>query len=274
MASVSSAKRGRGQQKHYWTSTEDTILVESLLELHSDPTWRADTGFKNGYLGKIEVMIEAKLPSGFEWNEEKMMLAYEKSAYDETTKGKKDASGLYDKPFPHYHSLGEIYAKDRVVGANAGNADDDEEDVRLEDANVNQHEGEDESRNDYDTSFSVPNIQQQRNAESNTSNISRKRARVGDEMAKQFSIMAKAIADMGPKLDGLVHALSTDINLTEMQQKLDGELSKMEFLAPMELFKVTNFLAKEHDLLRVFFKMSDERKSAYVTTQAWMHNDI
>ncbi|CAN6553842.1 unnamed protein product [Malus baccata var. baccata] len=85
-------------------------------------------------------------------------------------------------------------------------------------------------------------------------------------MAKQFSIMAKAIADVGPKLDGLVHVLSTDINLTKMQQKLDSELTKMEFLAPMDLFKVTNFLAKEHDLLRVFFNMSDERKSAYVTT--------
>ncbi|XP_050138455.1 uncharacterized protein LOC126614828 isoform X2 [Malus sylvestris] len=205
-----------------------------------------------------------------------MMLACEKSAYDEAKKGKKDASGLYDKPFPHYHSLGEIYAKDRDVGANAGNADDDEEEVRLEDANVNQHEGEDESGNDFDTSFSVPNTQQQRNAESNTSNISRKRARVADEMAKQFSIMAKAIADVGPKLDGLVHALSTDINLTEMQQKLDSELTKMEFLSPMDLFKVTNFLAKEHDLLKVFFNMSDERKSAYVTTllQTWMHNDI
>ncbi|CAN6708654.1 unnamed protein product [Malus baccata var. baccata] len=306
MASVSSVKRGRGQHKHYWTTTEDTILVESLLELHGDPTWRADTGFKNGYLGKIEVMMEAKLPrcglkasphiesriktlkatyfaltellalSGFEWNEEKMMLACEKSAYDEATKGKKDASGLYNKPFPHYHSLGEIYAKDRDVGANAGNADDDEEEVRLEDANVNQHEGEDESGNDFDSSFSVPNTQQQRNAESNTSNISRKKARVADEMAKQFSIMAKAIADVGPKIDGLVHALSTDINLTEMQQKLDSELTKMEFLSPMDLFKVTNFLAKEHDLLRVFFNMFDERKNAYVTTllQTWMHNDI
>ncbi|RXH83762.1 hypothetical protein DVH24_006015 [Malus domestica] len=225
---------------------------------------------------KYFALTELLALSGFEWNEEKMMLACEKSAYDEATKGKKDASGLYDKPFPHYHSLGEIYAKDRAMGANAGNADDDEEEVRLEDANVNQHEGEDESGNDFDTSFSVPNTQQQRNAESNTSNISRKRTRVADEMAKQFSIMAKAIADVGPKIDGLVHALSTDINLTEMQQKLDSELTKMEFLSPMDLFKVTNFLAKEHDLLRVFFNMSDERKSAYVTTllQTWMHNDI
>ncbi|RXH97394.1 hypothetical protein DVH24_007740 [Malus domestica] len=61
MSAASSAKRGKGQQKHYWTTTEDTILVESLLELHSDPTWRADTSFKNSYLGKIEAMMEAKL---------------------------------------------------------------------------------------------------------------------------------------------------------------------------------------------------------------------
>ncbi|CAN6685443.1 unnamed protein product [Malus baccata var. baccata] len=204
MSAASSVKRGRGQQKHYWTTTEDTIL-------------RADTGFKNGYLGKIEAMMEAKLLgcglkasphieshiktlkekyfaltellalSGFEWNEEKMMAC---------------------------------------------------EKIRLEDANANQNEGQDESGNDFDISFS--------------------RARVGDEMAKEFSIMAKAIADVGPKLDGLVHAL------------------KMEFLSPMELFQVTNFLAKEHDLMRVFFNMSDERKSAYVTTllQTWMHNDV
>ncbi|CAN6562247.1 unnamed protein product [Malus baccata var. baccata] len=241
-----------------WGTAEYTILVESLLELHSVPTWQADTGFKNGYLGKIEAMMEAKLPgcglkvcpyiesriktlkakyfaltellslSEFEWNEEKMMLVCEKSVYDETVKGKKDASGLYDKPFPHYHSLGEIHAKDRVVGANAGNANDDEEEVRFEDANVNQNEGKDENGNDFDTSFSVPNTQQQRNiAEVNTSNSGHNRARVGDEMAKQFSITAKAIGDVGPKLDGLVHALSTNKNLIEMQQKLDSEFCKM-----------------------------------------------
>ncbi|KAB2607171.1 ATPase WRNIP1 [Pyrus ussuriensis x Pyrus communis] len=141
---------------------------------------------------KYFALTELLALSGFEWNEEKMML------------GKKDASGLYYKPFPHYHNLGEIYAKDCAVGANAGNVDDDEEEVRLEDANVNQNEGEDESGYDFDTSFLVPNTQQQRNAE------------------------------------------------------------------------ITNFLAKEHDLLRVFFNMSDERKSAYVTTllQTWVHNDV
>ncbi|RXH76999.1 hypothetical protein DVH24_019887 [Malus domestica] len=213
-------KTRKGQQKHYWTTIEETILVESLLELHSDPTWRANTSFKNGYLEKIEAMMEAKLPgcglkafpyiqsqiktlkakyfvvtellalSGFEGNKEKMMFVCEKSVYDETTRGKKDANGLYDKAFPHYHTLGEIYVKDRVVGANAGKVDDKEE-VRLE--YVNENECEDESGYDVDMYFLVPNTLQQKNAESNTSNSSHKRARVEDEIAQQFSAMARTV---------------------------------------------------------------------------------
>lgn len=97
-----------------------------------------------------------------------------------------------------------------------------------------------------------------------------------DEMTKQFSSMAQAIAGVGPKLDGLVHVLSTEINLTELQEKLHGELSKMEFLTSLQLFKVTNFLAKEHDLLRVFFTMHDESKREYVTTllETWEQSSV
>ncbi|KAB2608596.1 hypothetical protein D8674_011764 [Pyrus ussuriensis x Pyrus communis] len=213
---------------------------------------------------KYFTITELLALSGFEGNKEKMMFVCEKSVYYETTKGKKDASGLYDKAFPHYHTLGKIYAKDRVVGANASNVDNKEEEVRLEDANVNvnENEGEDESGYDVDTYFLVPNTLQRQNAESNTSNSGHKRARVGDEIAHQFSAMAKDLMS-NLKFDGLVHAFSTDINLTQMQQKLDGELNKIEILAPMKLFQFTNFLAKEYNLLRVFFTMSDERKSAY-----------
>ncbi|CAN6718760.1 unnamed protein product [Malus baccata var. baccata] len=212
-------KARKGQQKHYWTTIEETILVELLLELHSDPTWRANTSFKNGYLEKIEAMMEAKLPgcglkvfpyiqpriktlkakyfvvtellalSEFERNKEKMMFVCEKSVYDETTR---DANGLYDQAFSHYHTLGEIYVKDRVVGANAGKVDDKEE-VRFEDVNVNENEDEHESGYDVDTYFLVPNTLQQQNAESNTSNSSHKRARVEDEIAQQFSAMARTV---------------------------------------------------------------------------------
>lgn len=51
---------------------------------------------------------------------------------------------MYDKPFPHYYLLGEIYRKDHDVGANSGNADDDEKGLSHEDATMNHNEGEDD----------------------------------------------------------------------------------------------------------------------------------
>lgn len=51
----------------------------------------------------------------------------------------------------------------------------------------------------------------------------------------------------------------------ELQAKLDGELSKIEGLTGLQVFQATNILATNHDLLRVFFIISDERKKIYVT---------
>lgn len=190
------------------------------------------------------------------------------------------------KPFRHYYNLGEIYGRDRANGQNVGNADDDEEEIRHENTNVDPFNLEDENvfdnvnpsadmepqqegLDDVDVSFTQPNpqtssVSQQMHAQSIASNNSRLRGKTLDEMSKNFGLMAKAVAGMAPKLDGLVNVLSTDKDLTELQSKLDGELSKMDFLTPVQVFHVTNILAQKHDLLRVFFTMSDERKASYV----------
>ena len=60
--SSTSCSRGRGQNKRYWTDEEDERLVESLQELHHDKSWKADTGFKSGYLKQLQIMMERKLP--------------------------------------------------------------------------------------------------------------------------------------------------------------------------------------------------------------------
>ena len=215
------------------------------------------------------------------------------------------ASGLYGKSFPHYYALGEIYGKDRAIGTNAGNADDDEEDVRRDDASVHQNRsvGDDfieemfshpdggsqyggseydgsqfddvEDLEDDETTFTQPNpqpssaqqrAQQKRPAQDVASGPSNPRRKVNalNEMSNKFGLMAEAVAGMAPQLAGLVNVLSTEKDLADMQAKLGGELRKIEFLTPLQVFRITNILAKEHDLLRVFFTMTDEEKKDYV----------
>ncbi|KAM6568848.1 hypothetical protein CsatB_016833 [Cannabis sativa] len=214
MSSSSNAyQRGRGKNKHYWTPTQDNVLIECLLELSQNSTWRADSGFKNGYLQQMEIMLEEKLPDsklkasphiesriknlkgkysclaellslcGFSWDNEHSLLLCEKSAFDEYVKKRKDASELYGKPFPYYNKLSEIYGRDRATGTNADNADDDEEEICQNDAtgvefgvddNIDGGE-DDEEINEFDgvSHTQQPTNIRRRSTESTTSNQQR-----------------------------------------------------------------------------------------------------
>ncbi|KAK1394572.1 hypothetical protein POM88_013628 [Heracleum sosnowskyi] len=56
-------ERGAGRNKRKWTELEDEKLIESLLELVNNGTYKADNGFKSGYLGFLESCMNVKLPS-------------------------------------------------------------------------------------------------------------------------------------------------------------------------------------------------------------------
>ncbi|KAG6491643.1 hypothetical protein ZIOFF_046578 [Zingiber officinale] len=58
-----SIARGRGKNKQYWTDEEVGALVDALIELASNPLWKVDTGFKNGYMVQIHKMVLGKIPS-------------------------------------------------------------------------------------------------------------------------------------------------------------------------------------------------------------------
>uniref|UniRef100_A0A803LZ68 Myb/SANT-like domain-containing protein n=1 Tax=Chenopodium quinoa TaxID=63459 RepID=A0A803LZ68_CHEQI len=140
------SNRGRGKNKRFWTFEEDTVLIKYLHELSLDPKWKSESGFKSGYMNKLEEMIKYVLPncglkadphiesrikhwtekysamaemlsaSGFGWDSDKKMLQVEKTVFDEWAKAHKKAKGLYGVPFPHYETLAEIYAKDKATG--------------------------------------------------------------------------------------------------------------------------------------------------------------
>ncbi|XP_021757823.1 uncharacterized protein LOC110722831 [Chenopodium quinoa] len=143
---MEASNRGRGKNKRYWTYEEDAVLIRYLHELSCDPKWKCDNGFKNGYMNKLEEMINGVLPncglravphiesrikhwsekysafaemlstSGFGWDAEKKLLQVDKVVYDEWVKTHKKAKGLFGVPFIHYETLAEIYAKDKATG--------------------------------------------------------------------------------------------------------------------------------------------------------------
>ncbi|XP_021753802.1 protein ALP1-like [Chenopodium quinoa] len=106
------SNRGRGKNKRYWTYEKDTVLIRYLHELSGDPKWKCENGFKNGYMNKLEEMINRVLPncglravphiesrikhwsekysalaemlstSGFGWDVEKKILQVDKSVFD------------------------------------------------------------------------------------------------------------------------------------------------------------------------------------------------
>ncbi|XP_021764238.1 uncharacterized protein LOC110728876 [Chenopodium quinoa] len=143
---MKASNRGRSKNKRYWTYEEDVVLIRYLHELSCDPKWKCENGFKNGYMSKLEEMINGVLPncglravpliesrikhwsekysafaemlstSRFGWDAEKKLLQVDKAVYDEWVKTHKKAKGLFEVPFIHYETLAEIYAKDKTTG--------------------------------------------------------------------------------------------------------------------------------------------------------------
>ncbi|KAF4390930.1 hypothetical protein G4B88_030608 [Cannabis sativa] len=107
--------KGPGQNKRFWTEEEDTKLIESLLEMHNEGTFKAEGNFKPGYLKAFERALATKIPgcdlqarphidsrmktlkthfqivhemltgpncSGFGWDPEKQMVTAEKPVWE------------------------------------------------------------------------------------------------------------------------------------------------------------------------------------------------
>ena len=52
---------GKKGTKFQWTPEEDDKLVKCLLELASDVKWKANNGFKPGFIAKLKELMEKKL---------------------------------------------------------------------------------------------------------------------------------------------------------------------------------------------------------------------
>ena len=107
---------GRGKNKRSWNKSEEECLINGLLEMSADPSWKADGSFKGGFKNKLEEKLNEKFPgcglkaiphieskikwfkdkynvltemfrtSGFSWDNEKNMIVCERQSYEEFCK--------------------------------------------------------------------------------------------------------------------------------------------------------------------------------------------
>ncbi|KAF4398226.1 hypothetical protein G4B88_009842 [Cannabis sativa] len=162
-----------------------------------------------------------------------------------------------------------------LLGQNAGNADDDEEEICHDDAtsvefgvddNINDG-GDDEEIDEFDgisNTQQPTNMGRRRSTESTINNQKSgkdKKSKVIDSISTNIGALAESVSEIVPKLQGLTDALSNK-NVTEMQDNLYTEISKIE---------ATNILVKEPVLMRVFYAISYEIKMQY--TMNLLQND-
>ncbi|XP_057528810.1 uncharacterized protein LOC130807564 [Amaranthus tricolor] len=137
---------GRGKNKRSWTKSEEECLINGLLEMSVDPSWKADGSFKGGFKNNLEEKLNEKFPgcglkgiphieskikwfkdkynvltemfrtSGFSWDNEKNMIVCERQSYEEFCKQHRNAQGLWNVPFPFYDQLSVIFGADRATG--------------------------------------------------------------------------------------------------------------------------------------------------------------
>ncbi|KAH7691695.1 Myb/SANT-like domain-containing protein [Dioscorea alata] len=132
------------RNNHQWTPTEDKILIECCLELVNQG-WRANNGFKPGYLSQLQKWMAEKIPnckimgnphmnsrmrtfkaqfrelkeirsqSRFGWDKVNKCITCEDYVWYSWLKSHKEAVGLSNKQFSYFDELAIIFEKDQTT---------------------------------------------------------------------------------------------------------------------------------------------------------------
>ncbi|KAL8476256.1 hypothetical protein ACS0TY_028792 [Phlomoides rotata] len=309
MDSQNQETRGRGKNKRKWKYDEDAKLIEALLDMINFGAYKANNGFKPGHLNYVEEKLKVSLPnsglkakphiesriktlkkdfhivydmlngsntSGLEWIQLKNVLLQKNLCGTHIFKAIRPIQYGETRIFLFYDDLLIVFGKDRSTGANDDGPADMEEEIQREENNneeINNVEATmGNGLEDFDDSFSplqsprneaVHKQKKRRNSASSDnltmmSDIKEAASIIGSEIAAASQVLCKAIG--------------VDAEISEKQQKIDSEIRKITNLSTAEVIKVVHHITKSHELIDVFFSMTEEGREDLV--RAILNGDV
>uniref|UniRef100_A0A803M2X1 Myb/SANT-like domain-containing protein n=1 Tax=Chenopodium quinoa TaxID=63459 RepID=A0A803M2X1_CHEQI len=289
------SNRGRGKNKRYWTYEEDAVLIRYLHELSCDPKWKCENGFKNGYMNKLEEMINGVLPncglravphiesrikhwsekysafaemlstSGFGWDAEKKLLQVDKVVYDEWVKTHKKAKGLYGVPFVHYETLAEIYAKDKATGDVSESFVDAiegiDQEIDKQPLIVESDEEDDVNSTNSDTYSSTSQSGKRPSlCRNDDDDLVASLHDVSNNFGKIFENIN---VNLGTMASAWSKAEEREQRMDEKVNKVLDEVMKLDGISPSEALEVATILMAEEHKLRIFCQAPFNMKKQY-----------
>ncbi|KAJ9549302.1 hypothetical protein OSB04_021845 [Centaurea solstitialis] len=271
-----------------WSSDEETKLVEALLNMTNSGGFKADNGFKTGYLQHLEEMLKVSLPnsglsatphilskiktikrdwqcvydmvngsntSGFGYDSERKCVTAEEPVWEAYLKVHKDASRWKNKTFPHYEDLCIVFGKDRAQGNGARDFVEMEQEVNAEETQDSDDDFLD-SDNAASRNTNLPHD------EASPSVISRKRkSRSDDGFNNAVGLITESLKEISKDLS---QGIKFDMKINELSDKIPPEIFKMASLTQSEKFKALTKIRGDPINVQNFWQVDENNREAWV----------
>ncbi|XP_057765001.1 uncharacterized protein At2g29880-like [Salvia miltiorrhiza] len=286
---VSKSKKSRRS----WSTQEEAVLLVALKELVVQG-WKADNGFRAGYLNKLEDAMRNEFPntdlrgmphinskiSAWKKNYNSLLLMFSKSGFgfnlkgtfmidctnelwEEIVKCDNNAENMRFKSWPLFEDWKQIFGKDRATGEHAEDVMEAVNKVYAADNMAQDSLGQsshDEVANDTAEASACHNEK----GAGTTRTSSKKRKARNAEVDILYLALKEISSNTDKRLADLANRTGYEFDLGKARQTIFEQLSCIPGLSRSEKFDVCEILADKVQRLEIFIGLPEDAKYDYV----------
>ncbi|KAJ9561091.1 hypothetical protein OSB04_006251 [Centaurea solstitialis] len=267
---------------------------EACVDMVNKGAYKADNGFKSGYLQHLEQALKITLPtsdlkarphieskmkvmrvdwqivydmvhgtntSGFGYDPVTHCVTADAEVWKAYLMVHKRAKKWQNKSFPHFNDLCTIFGKDRAQGNEARDVEEMQENVDKEEP-TQELDADDDDEVEVESSQVPPPRSHSTEFTSRDATNKGKNKRKADPMVEAFQDAVKFLGEGLTKMSN---------KMTEREEEFDkkrtmvtSEISKMESLTMMQKFKAGEKIRDDIEKVKVFCDLNDADRVQYV----------